>query len=344
LEASVSLQLFNVVYGRELVRALPDSLSAPYTVVTMRDLWPKVEADLSRGRGHVHFVDSLEVTELERLVNELPSSEAVVGVGGGMAVDVAKYVAWRRRLPLFQVPTSMSVNAPFAQRAAIRDEGVLRYTGWAVPEAVYVDYDLIRSAPAHINRSGVGDIACYYTAHWDWAMAEREGKCEAKWPYDSHWVDAAKEVLDSVLSAPEAIAEVSDSGIQTLMNALRWGGAAFNNTGWNPRPIEGSEHTFFYSLEYLVNRPFLHGQIVSLGVLLMSYLQGNDPEFIRGKLDAMGVAYRPADMGITWDDVRAGLINMPKYWETAGNLWYTAAVHLPITQAYLDDVQAWIGE
>jgi glycerol dehydrogenase-like iron-containing ADH family enzyme len=339
----MSIQLFNVVYGRDLVSKLRESLSEPYLVVSMADLWPRFERAFTHSRHHVHLVDSLEVRDLEALVRDLPSVEVVVGLGGGMAIDVAKYIAWRRRLPLFQVPTSMSVNAPFAQRAAVRDEGVLKYVGWAVPETVYVDYDVIRTAPLAINRSSVGDIACYYTAHWDWAMAQREGKCEPQWPYDEYWVGQSRAILDGVLDAADAIHDVSDEGIRALMNALRWGGASFNNTGWNPRPIEGSEHTFFYSLEYLTHRPFSHGQIVSLGVLLMSFLQGNDPEFIKSRFDRIGVAYQPEAMGITWDDVRAGLRFMPEYWHKAGNLWYTAAVHLPITDSYLDKVQAWLA-
>jgi hypothetical protein len=59
----------------------------------------------------------------------------------------------------------------------------------------------------------------------------------------------------------------------------------------------------------------------------MSYLQDNNPDFIKTQLDRIGVAYQPEDMGITWADVRAGLKFMPEYWQKAGNLWYTAAVH-----------------
>ena len=338
----MSVQLFNVVYGRDLVARMPEILSRPFLVVTMEDLWPRFQESLRAGGCQVHLVRSLEIADLEVLVKDGPQAEVVVGLGGGMAIDVAKYVAWRRRLPLFQVPTSMSVNAPFAQRAAVRDQGVLKYVGWAVPETVYVDYDVIRSAPLKLNRSSVGDIACYYTAHWDWAMAEREGRCEPQWPYDEYWVTEARKVLDSVFAEAAEIRDVTDKGIRVLMDALRWGGAAFNNTGWNPRPIEGSEHTFFYSLEYLTHRSYPHGQIVSLGVLLMSFLQGNDPEFIKSRLDAIGVAYQPEAMGIGWSDVRSALTFMPEYWHLAGNLWYTAAVHLPITGTYLDEVQTWL--
>src|ERR1039458_5246187 len=125
----MSIQLFNVVYGRDLVSKLRESLSEPYLVVSMAALWPRFERAFTHSRHHVHLVDSLEVRDLEALVRDLPSVEVVVGLGGGMAIDVAKYIAWRRRLPLFQVPTSMSVNAPFAQRAAVRDEGALKYVG-----------------------------------------------------------------------------------------------------------------------------------------------------------------------------------------------------------------------
>jgi hypothetical protein len=75
----------------------------------------------------------------------------------------------------------------------------------------------------------------------------------------------------------------------------------------------------------------------------MSFLQANDPAFIKARFDRIGVAYQPEAMGITWDEVRAGLKFLPEYWNKAGNLWYTAAVHLPITDQYLDKVQAWLA-
>lgn len=336
------MQLFDIAYGRDLLPEIPKIVNAPFLVVSVGDLWPNLLSHFSGAEYFLHLVSSLEIVDLEKTLAELPEVKAIVGIGGGVAIDVAKYFAWRKNLPLFQCPTSMSVNAPFAQRAAVRDKGILKYVGWAIPEIVYVDYDVVKSAPDFINRSGVGDIVCYYTAKWDWVYSQQQGKCEKKWPYDEQWVEAASDVLTSVLANTADIREVNDRGIQTLMNALRWGGAAFNNTGWNPRPIEGSEHTFFYSLEYVTHKPYLHGQIVSLGVLLMSYLQDNDPQFIKGKLDEMGVAYQPEDMGITWEDVNNGLKNMQKYWKDSGNLWYTIATESQITDRYLKNVREWV--
>ncbi len=334
------LQLFNTVYGRNLLAELPMILARPYLVVTMRDLWPKFEGSFGEG-CHVHFVETLEESELETVLRDLPPVEAVVGLGGGQAIDVAKFVAWKRRLPLFQVPTSLSVNAPFGHRTAVRRDGVVRYIGWVVPQVVYIDYDVIRGAPAPLNRSGVGDIFCYHTAHWDWEFAERVGKVEEKWRFDPLWDGRAREVLDSVLGTLDEIREVTDGGIRTLANALRWGGAAFSNAGWNPRPIEGSEHVFFYALEYLTRKHFIHGQPVGLGVLLMSRLQGNDADGMRAACDRVGLEYMPEDMGVTWDECEAALKLMQEIVAEAG-LWYTIAADAPVSQAFIDEAREWL--
>lgn len=331
----------DVIFGRNLLRELEPTVAAPYLLVTMPDLWPMFRDEFEGQELELHLVDSIEESELDKLVQKHSAVQAVVGLGGGMATDVAKYFAWKSRLPLFQVPTSLSVNAPFAHRAAVRRDGVIKYVGFKRPEAVYVDYDIIQNAPAKLNHTGVGDIFCYFTAHQDWRLAVEAGKCEPKWPIDEAQMAEARSVMLSCYDAAEEIKKVSEAGIRTLTEALRWGGAAFANNGWNPRPIEGSEHTFFYTLEYLTKKHFLHGQPVGIGALLMSVLQSHDPAWIKGALDSCAVPYLPEEMGVTWADVEEALRFMPKYVEKAG-LWYTAAVHYDISDQYLRDAKDWV--
>jgi glycerol dehydrogenase-like iron-containing ADH family enzyme len=249
---------------------------------------------------------------------------AVVGLGGGQALDVAKFVAWRRRIPLFQVPTAMTVNAAFGHRAGLRVDGIVRYLGWAIPEAIYVDLDVIASAPKSINRAGIGDILCYHTAHRDWKLADELGRTEPRWPYDQALVDAARERLDLVLGHLDEIHDVTEVGIRALMLAHRWGGAAFHAAGWNPRHIEGVEHFLFYNLEKRTGRHFIHGQPVGLGIVAGSLLQDNEPDRMLAALHRAGVDIRPEAMGVTWDDVRAALLTLPAFVAEAG-LWFTIA-------------------
>jgi glycerol-1-phosphate dehydrogenase [NAD(P)+] len=134
---------FDTIYGRNLVAELPHFVHRPYLVITMHDLWPKFARFFDQNMSGVHFVETLEHDDLEEALNQLETGNSMVGLGGGQAMDVAKYVSWRRRLPLFQVLTAITVDAAFGHRIAVRFDGRVRYIGWAVPQAVYVDLDVI---------------------------------------------------------------------------------------------------------------------------------------------------------------------------------------------------------
>lgn len=325
---------FRIVFGRGLVEELHAFVHRPYVVVTMADLWPVFADRFDAGLAGVHLVESLEVANLELVSDALPACNAIVGLGGGQAIDVAKFFAWRRRLPLFQVPTAMSVNAPFGHRAGLRVNGIVRYLGWAVPEAVYVDFDIVASAPRRLNRAGIGDVLCYHTAHRDWRLAHEAGRTEPQWPYDEGLVAEAKLRLDGVLAALDDIRAVNEHGIRTLMLAHHWGGATFHDSGWNPRHIEGMEHFFFYNLERLTGRHFIHGQPVGLGCFIGATLQDDQPELVLDALLRAGVDVRPEAMGVNWDDAAEAMRTLASFSRQAG-LWYTAIEERPIDDAFV---------
>jgi hypothetical protein len=81
---------------------------------------------------------------------------------------------------------------------------------------------------------------------------------------------------------------------------------------------------------------------VTLGVLLMSDLQGNDPARIKAIADRIGVRYRPEEMGVTWGDVAEALRTLKPFVERAG-LWYTVASERPISEAWIARMRDWLG-
>jgi glycerol-1-phosphate dehydrogenase [NAD(P)+] len=328
---------FPTVFGRGLVEELPNFVHRPYLVVTMDDLWPKFEHQFDSHLAGVHLVTTIDLDEVSAAAEALPECASIVGLGGGQAIDVAKFFAWTRRLPLFQVPTAMTTNAPFAHRPLLRSGGKALSIGYAVPEAVYVDYDVIQAAPPLLNRSGVCDVLCYHTAQYDWKLAHDRGREERRWPYDERLVAEARQRFDAVLAALDEIRAVTDEGIRTLMLAHRWGGAAYHNAGWNARHMDGVDHCFLYCLEHVTERHFIHGQGVGLGILVGAELQENQPDMILDALCRTGVDIRPEAMGISWDDAARAMRRLAWYVRHA-DLWFTIADVRPVTDEFIERV------
>ena len=328
---------FSTIYGRNLLYELNIILPQDALIVTMKDLWDRFENYFTKN-VQVHFVKNLNIETLENDYDKFKNFNAVVGIGGGQAVDAAKFFSWKSNAKLFQVPTSMSVNAAFGHRFAARIDGNINYIGWTTPEAVYVDFDIIKNAPKLLNRSGICEIMCYHTAHLDWKYADKVGKCEKKWAYDQQAVNEAKSVLDYMLEGIDDIKEVNDNGIIRLMNANSWGGPAFHNFGWNPRPIEGTDHFVFYSLEYHTKKSYIHGQPVNMGVYVGSLLHNSKAEEMLDYIIRAGVDIRPESMGITWEDMANALIKMKEYINRIG-LWHSIAHDKSIDENFIADLK-----
>ncbi|MCP4398305.1 MAG: iron-containing alcohol dehydrogenase [bacterium] len=299
---------FKVTYGRGIVGHLVTRLDK-CLVVTMADVWPILEPSFQQAPQQLHFVNTLEITELEAWVKSIHGIEHVIGMGGGVAADVAKFVRWKKRVPLYQVPTIVSVDAFFTHEIAIRDGGVVKYIGDAVPERVFVDYEIIENAPKTLNRSGLGDILSCHTGLFDWKLAARAGE---KPDWNESLAVETREILDMVKKNIAEVAAVSEKGIQMMIEVLNWIGLHCYTQG-HPRFEEGSEHHFVYNLEYVTGKHFTHGQVVCLGIYILSVLQDNAPDDILTIIRDSGVDISLKSIDIAWEDVKKTLLTLKEF-------------------------------
>ena len=94
--------------------------------------------------------------------------DAIIGVGGGKALDMAKLVAYQCGLPIVTVPTSGATCAAWTALSNVYSEaGAFQYdvTLSRCPDLLILDYGLIRTAPDRTLVAGIGDaIAKWYEA------------------------------------------------------------------------------------------------------------------------------------------------------------------------------------
>ena len=275
--------------------SIADRVPAPVTVVSAHDM---------------------ELAKLDRDVDHTADdgAEVVVGFGGGTALDTAKYLAWKRGLPLVQIPTITSVDAGFTDAIGVRAEGRVRYVGAIVPEEVVLDIDLIRSAPAHLNRAGIGDVLSCHTGLHDWRAAVDAGEGVA-------WDDTAAELGEALLAELDSviadIRECTPDGIRWLADCYRRIGAACAALG-HSRFEEGSEHFWAYAYEHATGAHHVHGELISFAVVAVAHVQDNDPEFAHGVVSRAGARAHPDDLGISRAQFVDNLVGLRAYSHAEG--------------------------
>jgi glycerol-1-phosphate dehydrogenase [NAD(P)+] len=253
-----------------------------------------------------HLPDG-SVDSAHELIGELRGSffDALVGIGGGKTLDVAKYAASMVGLPFVAVATNLSNDGLASPVASLDTQGRKASFGVHIPIAVVVDLDLVRQSPVRHTRSGIGDVVSNLCAIADWDLAAAE-RGEA---LDGLAVMFARNAAESMLNRSEDLA--GDAFLTTLSEALFLSGTAMSVAG-SSRPCSGACHEIGHAIDALHPDAGLHGEVVAVGAMFATYLR-SDPvlERIDECFRQYGVPRLPADLGLTNEQFTAAVIAAP---------------------------------
>lgn len=277
-------------YGRDLIAALPKSLLERPVVHAAPEPWALVR-HLFPDSTQVHFVQTMEHDTVRAVSDGFAPGSAVFGIGGGSALDSAKYTAIRRNLPLVLVPSILSVDAAYTKAVGVREGSRVRYTGAVYPEHLLIDFGLLQAAPKVLNVAGTGDILSIFTALWDWREAHtRNGEA-----YNADIAREAQAALNRLYAGARDIGACNDAGLH-LLSELFVEEVRLCEIVGNARPEEGSEHYIAYCLESITQKHYIHGRLIGLCILIAGLYQGQD-------ITAPGVFLREAGLDVSYEAV-----------------------------------------
>ncbi|MBV8414933.1 MAG: iron-containing alcohol dehydrogenase family protein [Verrucomicrobia bacterium] len=225
-------------------------------------------------------VESIGFETTTELFRQSPrNADAIIGFGGGKALDVAKYIAFLSRLPYLSMPTSLS-NDGFCSPQSSLTVGDRRHSlPSAMPFGVILDTAVCVNAPEFLWHSGVGDLVSKFTAVTDWKMAFHAMGT----PVDDFAALLSDASVYQFLARPTRDLE----GMRLLGTALLLNGISMSICG-SSRPASGSEHLISHALDSVSKRPRLHGLQVGVATYLISLLQGQNSERIAALFDTTG--------------------------------------------------------
>ncbi len=297
-----------VTFGTDIVAQELRAVEDGFTLITQEGPSASLDAEVLERAGIVLHATSLDSDVLARAVAITPVDRSVVGVGGGVVMDTAKWVGWSHHAPLYLIPSSISVDASVTNMVAVRENGAVHYQGFAVPTRIIVDVNVVRSAPIHLNRAGIGDLLSIHTGLFDWRLGALAGKVR----FDSKVGELAENVLAATIHDAEEIADVSERGVTTLIS----GYCEINDmtvAQGHAQMEEGSEHYFAYLAEKLTGRSFVHGELVVLGAVLMSRWQENREDVVLDAATRAKVRWRPDDIGLSANELRNIIRELPTF-------------------------------
>lgn len=237
------------------------------------------------------YIQTADRLSVERLAKEQLSADVGYAIGGGRVIDVARFLAHRWKLKIVCIPTIISSDAFLVDCTGLRENGCVTYVQSKKADKVLLDWELLKKVPLKYHLSGCGDVLSIYTGVYDWEHTNKRVIASPGKSYSRSIAIMARGILDSLLSETEEIKNGTKKGLETLITCLGMEVTLCNFYG-NSRPEEGGEHFFAYCIENKTS-PFLHGEIVGLGILITSFLQERNWRKIKDFMDEVNFNYKP---------------------------------------------------
>lgn len=212
-------------------------------------------------------------------------AQAVIGVGGGVALDLAKAVAAIAGRPLYLVPTTAATCSAATTLIALYDAQGRRTGSYTLPrpvEGVYVDEDLLRRAPVRTLAAGIADGMA--------KLSETASAClYADNPAEPQWRNSLAQslhLMDIYFTHAADALDGDAAALSEILYANLYLTAQITATG-SARRIGEVAHAFYNGVTCLFPSErlnFLHGEIVGVGVLLEMELTGTVAGYTRRSL------------------------------------------------------------
>jgi glycerol-1-phosphate dehydrogenase [NAD(P)+] len=299
--------------GEHLARTLADlEITAPFVVASVHG--KTLAEGVGAGDGAIVVpvpgADQSWAVEVGARAQRM-GADAIVAIGGGRCLDVAKLAAGRAGLTVVTVPTQLSHDGICSPVAVVpNDAGRPESVGAVAPRAVFVSVPTLVGAPRASAAAGIGDLLANPFALRDWSLAVERGIDEA----DQRAWDMSAEsyaLIEPFLDGDPERSPADPAFLRTLADALVLSGMAMIQAGTS-RPASGGEHEISHAIDELYGGRALHGAQVAFGCIFSVHLYGEDHRAFRGRLRRLGLPQHPGDLGLSKDDAVRVLLHAPE--------------------------------
>jgi len=232
---------------------------------------------------NIETIVNINFDEISKKAFELPNDvDALIGIGGGKAIDAVKYMSFLKKMPFISIPTSTSNDGFASSGASLLVNNKRMSLPAKTPYGIIVDIDVIKGAPEKFIYSGIGDLVSNITALHDWKFEEENGKTVV----DDFATMISKKAVNSFVRT-EFKGIKDDLFLKELVDSLTLNGISMEIAG-DSSPASGAEHLISHALDKFLENPQLHGVQVGIATYIMAKVQNHRAKRIKTILEETG--------------------------------------------------------
>ena len=269
-------------------------------------IWDRVQPSLEEADAFTVTGASLSAAGDLQAALGARGYDAVVAIGGGRTLDVTKYAATRAAVPMVAVATNLAHDGLCSPVASLEHAHGKGSYGVAMPLALLVDLDYVRSAPQRLVRAGIGDVVSNHCAIADWLLAaDRRGE-----PVDGLAIAFARTAAEAVMHRTGSVDD--EEFLVVLAEALVLSGMAMSVAGTS-RPCSGACHEILHAVDALFPGRAEHGELAGLGALFATFLREDSHRFeeMLRCLRRHDLPCAPAEAGLTTEEFTEAVLAAP---------------------------------
>jgi glycerol-1-phosphate dehydrogenase [NAD(P)+] len=163
--------------------------------------------------------------------------DIIVCLGSGVLNDISKIVSKMTGKPYIIVATAPSMDGYASASSSMSMDGVKVSLNSKCPNVVIGDIDILKTAPVHMSKSGLGDMLAKYVSICEWRIAhivKNEYYCEQV-------ASMMRTALKNCVAVADRLLTRDKEAVKAVFEGLVMAGIAVNYAGLS-RPASGVEH------------------------------------------------------------------------------------------------------